>query len=70
MNLGNLINEAGFNVSECEAYKHKWPPLYIADRVRKHLGRKAFNILCKIYSRIENSWFQVRAVATKPMDSE
>ena len=70
MNLGNLINEAGFDVSECEAYKHKWPPLYIADRVRKHLGRKAFNILCQIYSRIENSWFQVRAVAIKPMDSK
>jgi SAM-dependent methyltransferase len=64
MCLGNLFSEAGFSVIESKAYIHKWPPKY---RVIAALGgRWLFEVACRIYGRLERSWFQVRVVAEKP----
>ncbi|MEM6630823.1 MAG: class I SAM-dependent methyltransferase [Bacteroidota bacterium] len=63
MCLGNLFTEAGFNVLESKAYKHKWPPNY--EKIAKVFNRKIFNLTCKIYARMETSWYQVRVVAQK-----
>ncbi len=64
MCLGNLFSEAGFSVIESKAYIHKWPPKY---RVIAALGgRWLFDVACRIYGRLERSWFQVRVVAEKP----
>jgi SAM-dependent methyltransferase len=63
MCLGNLFNEAGYNVIQSKAYKYKWPPKY--DKIAKIFGRKIFNLCCKIYARIETSWWQTRIVAAK-----
>lgn len=64
MCLGNLFSEAGFAVVECKPYVHKWPPKY---RVIAAVGgRPLFDLACRIYGRLERSWFQVRIIADKP----
>lgn len=63
MCIGNLFNEAGFKVLESKPYIHKWPPNY--QKLAKIFNRRIFNIICKLYARIEPSWHQVRVVATK-----
>jgi SAM-dependent methyltransferase len=61
--LGNLFSEAGFSVIESKPYIHKWPPKY--KFIAKYGGRSLFDVACRIYGRIERSWFQVRVVAEK-----
>lgn len=61
-NLGNLFNEAGFQIEYSKPYIHKWPPSY---RKIAKLGWPVFNIACQIYGRIERSWFQVEVKAIK-----
>jgi len=63
MCIGNLLTEAGFDVIESKPYIHKWPPFY--RHIARFGGRRGFEIACRIYGRLERSWFQVRAVATK-----
>lgn len=61
-NLGNLFHEAGFEVLYSKAYIHKWPPLY---RFIAKMGRPIFDLLCRLYARVERSWFQVEVKAQK-----
>jgi len=63
MNLGHLFDEAGFNVIESKAYRHKWFPK--AARYGKSMGRPLFNFLCSIYDRVRGYSSQVRLVAIK-----
>lgn len=63
MCLGNLFTEAGFSVIESKPFIHKWPPNYRL--VARLLGKTLFNIICRIYGRMERSWFQVRVVAVR-----
>jgi SAM-dependent methyltransferase len=63
MCIGNLFEEAGFSVLESKPYMHKWPPKY---RIIARLGgRSLFELACRIYARLERTWFQVRVVAEK-----
>ncbi len=64
MNLGNLLDCAGFQVIKSEPFIHKWPPKHAL--LARLLGWSAFHLLCRVYGRIEASWCQVRAVAVKP----
>lgn len=59
-NLGNLFHEAGFDVIYSRPYSHKWPPYY---RYFAKLGWPIFNVICKIYSHVERSWWQVEVKA-------
>jgi len=63
MCLGNLFDMVGFKVLRVEPYIHKWPPYY--EKIIKYFGKGIFNFTCRIYGRIERSWFQVRIVAKK-----
>ncbi len=63
MCIGNLFKEAGFNVIESKPYIHKWPPFYKI--IAKWGGRFIFEILSRIYGRIETTWFQVLIRAVK-----
>ena len=63
MCIGNLFTEARFSVIESKPYIHKWPPKY--KLIAKYGGRSLFSAACRIYGRIERSWFQVRVVAEK-----
>lgn len=61
-NLGNLFVEAGFKIEYSRPFIHKWPPFY--RRIAK-LGWPIFNICCRVYGRLERSWFQVEIMAKK-----
>jgi len=61
-NLGNLFTEAGYSVEYVRPYIHKWPPFY--SKIAK-LGWPIFNLACRLYGRIERSWFQVEIKAKK-----
>lgn len=63
MNLGNLFTEAGYKVVESKAFIHKWPPYYY--KISKIFGKKIFHFICRIYARIETSWYQTKVVAIK-----
>ena len=63
MSIANLFQEAGFNVLESKPYRHKWPPYYRV--IAKIGGRWLFELACRIYARIERSWFQVKLIANK-----
>jgi SAM-dependent methyltransferase len=63
MCIGNLLTEAGFSVIESKPYIHKWPPKY--ELIAKVVGRRLFDMLCRVYGRLETTWFQVRVVAEK-----
>jgi SAM-dependent methyltransferase len=63
MCMGNMMTEAGYSLIESKPYMHKWPPRYrLIARVG---GRWLFEIACRIYGRMERTWFQVRAVGVK-----
>ena len=62
MCIGNLFTLAGFNVIESLPYIHKWPPRH--EKIAK-LGRKLFELACRIYGQYERTWFQVIIVAEK-----
>jgi len=61
-NLGNLFTEAGYKVEYSKPYIHKWPPFY--QHIAK-LGWPIFNLACRIYGRLERSWFQIEIKAKK-----
>lgn len=63
MCIGNLFTEAGFSLIESKPYIHKWPPRY--KLIARVGGRRLFEIACRIYGKIERSWFQVRVIAEK-----
>jgi len=63
MSLGNLFNEAGFDVIESKAYRHRWPPFYTS--IAKIFGRSVFNLVCRMYARLWTTSYQVRVVARK-----
>ena len=64
MNLGNLITEAGYTVTEAGSLVHKWPPGYL--KIQKLFGWRGFHLICRIYGHLARSWFQSEVVATKP----
>lgn len=63
MCLGNMLTEAGYSLIESKAYIHKWPPKYRL--IARIGGRSLFELACRIYGRLERSWFQVRAIGEK-----
>jgi len=65
MCIGNLFTEAGFDVLVVKPYIHKWPPYY--RKLARIAGMRFFNLCCRIYGRLERSWFQVRIIAKKPV---
>ena len=62
MNLGNIFVEAGFKIIEVKPYIHKWPPFY--QLIQKAFGWSVFNFVCRIWGRVQRSWYQVEVVAT------
>jgi len=62
MCIGNLFEEAGYDLIESKPYIHKWPPHYL--EIAKQ-GRDTFEVACRKYGLEETTWFQVRAVARK-----
>jgi SAM-dependent methyltransferase len=63
MCIGNLFTEAGFSLIESKPYIHKWPPYF--RRIAKLGGRAGFELACRLWGRMERSWYQVRVVAKR-----
>jgi SAM-dependent methyltransferase len=63
LSLGNLFQEAGFEIIESKPYIHKWPRGYTKLFMLKQ--RWLFELCCRIYGQLERSSFQVRIVARK-----
>jgi len=61
--LGNLLQEAGFELIESKAFFHKWPPKSVL--YGKFLGRWLFELMCRIYGIFTPTFSQVKAVALK-----
>ncbi len=64
LNLGNLLDCAGFKVIESKTIYHKWVPKY--ETIVNIFGWKVFHLLSKAWSFIDRSSYQVRAIAIKP----
>ena len=63
-NLANLFTVAGYEVTEAECIKSKWPPMY--EMIQKLVGWKMFHIICKLYCRIRRTGYQTRVAAVLP----
>ena len=63
MNLGNILTRAGFDVIESSIFFYKWPPYYFF--IKKIMPWFFFNLLCRIYSRIDTRSYQTRCLAKK-----
>ena len=63
MNIGNILDAAGFQVLSVKNYYDKWPPkpkfLY------KLLGKKIFSLICLINGLFNNKISNIIAVAKK-----
>lgn len=66
-NLGNLVRLAGFDVVAAHEIKHRWPPKW--QFVLKRLGFGTFDLLSKIWGRLDRTASQVIVVA-KPRVSD
>jgi hypothetical protein len=62
LNLGNLFNEAGYQIEFSKPYFHKWPPFY---KVFAKLGWAPFNAICLVYGFMRKSTAQVIVKASK-----
>ena len=63
MNLGNILTRAGFDVIESSIFFYKWPPYYFF--IKRIMPWFFFNLLCRIYSRIDTRSYQTRCLAKK-----
>ena len=66
LNLGNILVAANFKLLESKPYISKWPPYYKI--FQKFFGWKLFFLICKIYGKISNKWWQVRGLAEKDIN--
>lgn len=63
MNLGNLLQAAGFKNIRTEPLLHKWFPYY--EKVYKLFGYKTFHFLSKLYGHYNKKWVQVKGMGIK-----
>ena len=56
MNLGNLLENAGFKNIKAKNILHKWPPFWI--EIQKLFGWKIFHLVCRIYGTLNLYWTQ------------
>ena len=63
MNLGNIMTRAGFDIIDSSIFSYKWPPYYFF--IKKIMPWFFFNLLCRIYSRVDTRSYQTRCLAKK-----
>ena len=63
MNLGNILQGAGFKDISAMPVLHKWPPKF--REIHKIFGTKAFHFLSWIYGSINKHYVQVKGIGTK-----
>ncbi|CAA9485972.1 MAG: hypothetical protein AVDCRST_MAG38-2336 [uncultured Solirubrobacteraceae bacterium] len=60
--LANLLEEAGFAVSECRVITHAWPPF--VEHLHRRLPPRAYDALCMTWSMLRRRR-QVKAIAVR-----
>jgi SAM-dependent methyltransferase len=65
MNLGNILQGAGFKQIQSEVFLFKWVPSRFRGFICKYFGMKVFNQLSWLYGRLDKRSVQVRAVGVK-----
>lgn len=63
INLGNLLDAAGFEVVKTEIIWHKWPPYF--NVIKNLLGWNIFHMICRIYGRMNLRYVQIRGIGIK-----
>jgi len=63
MNLGNLLQSAGFKNITTAPLLHKWVPYH--EKVVKLFGRKFFHALSWAYGHYNKKWVQVKGIGIK-----
>ncbi len=63
MNLGNLLENSGFNIINTGIVYHKWPPFW--KTIQTLFGWKIFHITARVYGILNLYWTQTRAIANK-----
>lgn len=63
MNLGNLLQAAGFQGIETKPIFHKWPPFY--KQIHSTFGENIFHLSSRIYGRLNKTYVQVLGEAFK-----
>lgn len=62
MCLGNLFTVAGFQILDCAAYHHRWPPNYLK---LAQQGREIFDAACRKYAQENRHLSQTRIIGIK-----
>jgi SAM-dependent methyltransferase len=67
MNIGNLLKAANFDVIMTEPYIHKWIPYWykLSQLLEKKFFLNLFHFFCRIWGKVDTSWYQVRAIGLK-----
>lgn len=63
MNLGNLLQAAGFHGIKTKPLFHKWPPFY--KKIYSIFGKNSFHLASRIYGRLNKTYVQVWGEAVK-----
>tara|TARA_B110000003_G_scaffold247928_1_gene259309 strand:+ start:26703 stop:27356 length:654 start_codon:yes stop_codon:yes gene_type:complete len=62
MNLGNLLENAGFKKITSGNILHKWPPFW--KEIQKIFGWSIFHLLCRLYGVLNLYWTQTIGIGT------
>lgn len=65
MNLGNILQNAGFVEISVKAIYHKWPPIPF---LMKYFGIRIFHFFSFLYGMIDKTYTQTLGYAIKPVD--
>jgi len=65
MNLGNIFVLAGFEVLQVKEIKHRWPPGFTL--IKKTVGHRIFDIICRLYGHLRPNISQIRIVAQRKL---
>lgn len=62
-NLGNILSVSGFKIIESKPFPSRWiPKRYF---LKRFMTWNMFHFFCKIWSYIDNDYYQVKAIAEK-----
>jgi SAM-dependent methyltransferase len=64
MNLGNILQAAGFTDISARSVFHKWIPGY--KTIYRLFGSEIFHVLCRVYGAVNRRYVQIIGLGIKP----
>ncbi|GAA0559768.1 class I SAM-dependent methyltransferase [Chitinophaga japonensis] len=65
MNLGNILQGAGFKQVQVFPFLHKWVPYRFRGAICKYFGHQVFHQLSWLYGRIDKRSVQIKGIGVK-----